>query len=232
MLGKVAYAAGGLAGAGASLVAGSEPWQLLNNVSALVGLALFTLGLAYVIQVVNGVARERTVASQIAALGDNAVDAVAAAATASGLGTFPIQLASIASELSRVAHDHLTLPLLQFFHSPRATSSIAVNLARFDDILSVLEHGGVGQHQSVVRSGRDAVDSFLHTIDVRGGTSAVPPAPTLDALRDAVSYTPGDTVFAERLTELSGRRARLHAFVVQEGWQWRDVSDQASDGPR
>lgn len=47
----LAYVTVGLAGAGAGFVAGGPLWQLLNNISALVGLALFTFVLTYLFQV-------------------------------------------------------------------------------------------------------------------------------------------------------------------------------------
>lgn len=175
-LGKVSFAAGSLAGAGSSLVAGSPAWELVNNVGAIVGLALVTLSLTYVLQVVTAVTDARTVASDIAALGSTPDDAVASALPSVGLGTFPLQLSSIAEGLSATAQAHLAFPMLQFFHSQEPASSVAVNLARFDEIVTLLDHAVPEDHVPAVRAGRSAVDRFLATLDLPANPSRPPPS--------------------------------------------------------
>lgn len=223
-LGRVAFAAGGLAGAGASLVAGSPPWELVNNLSAIIGLALVTLSLTYLLQVVNAVTSERTVASQIAGLGPAPVEAVAHASTAPGLGTLPLQLSSIAESLSSAAQAHLAYPMLQFFHSQDLNSSVAVNLARFDDIITILDYGMPDDHTPTVRAGRSAVDRFLSTLQLPSEPAQPPPPPSLTALRRRCPDVVDDPGFAAAIAPLDTRRSKLHTYVREEGWEWRDVA--------
>lgn len=226
-LGRVAYAAGGLAGAGASLVAGSEAWELVNNVAAMVGLGLVTLALTYLFRLVTSVAFERTTSSQIAALGESPSDAVAAALATPDLGTFPLQVVTIAGRISQIAQDHLTLPMLQFFHSSDPDTSISLNVARYDEIISLLEHAVPADLEPTIRAGRSAVEDFERTLDLDDSDVEPPPPPPLDRLRAVRDDLPDDAGFAEDLEPAADRRRRLRAFVEQEAWSWDDVSATA-----
>lgn len=223
-MGRLAYAAGGLAGAGASLVAGTTRWELVNNASAILGLAMATLSITYVLRIVNAVSSERSMASQVAGLGTAPGEVVADACRSTGMGTLRLQLALISSSLTQVAQDHLTLPMLQFFHSSTRSSSVALNVARYDDILSVLEHALPEQHRPTVQSGRAAVDAFLDTIEVPHTSSSSPPPPTLAPLRAVRDDVVDDATFGERIDGEAARRAHLLAYVESEGWGWRDVA--------
>lgn len=139
VLGRIAFAAGGLAGAGAGLLAGTEVWQLANNVAAIVGLAVVTLGLTYLFQVVTHVTTDRAMASRIAGRGRSPSEAVATALRRDDLRTFPSQLTDIADRLSLAAQGHLALPLLRFFHTGDRDTSVALNLARYEEMLTLLE---------------------------------------------------------------------------------------------
>lgn len=223
-LGRIAFAAGGLAGAGASLVAGTATWELVNNLAAIVGLALVTLGLTYIFQVVTSVKNERATASNVTALGPSPSEAVAAALAAPGLGTLPLQLAAIAERISDAAQGHLTLPMIQLFHGEEADSNVGLNLARFDEIVTLLAHAVPEDHTPTVWAGRQAVDGFLSTQDlVRRDVGEVPPLPSLAPLRAVRDDVVDDATFAARCEQEAERRARLHTFVRSELWTWDDV---------
>lgn len=190
----------------------------MNNVGAIVGLALATLSLTYVLQVVTAVTDERTVASDIAALGSTPDDAVASALRSVGFRTFPLQLSSIAEGLSATAQAHLAFPMLQFFHSQEPASSVAVNLARFDEIVTLLDHAVPEDHVPTVRAGRSAVDRFLATLDLPASPCQPPPVPSLTTLRDVRGDIVDDEAFAAAVADLAPRRSALQSLVRAGGW--------------
>lgn len=161
-LGRLAYATGGLAGAGASLVAGSAGWQLVNNVAALVGLTVAALAVTFVLQVVTTVTQERAMAGGVAALGTTPADAVTAGLR-SDVETFRSELTAIASQVSLSAESHLAFPMIEYFHSADAATAVPIAVARYDEILALLDQRAPDEHETTVRVGRAAVDRFLHT---------------------------------------------------------------------
>ena len=197
-------------------------WQWLNNVSALVGLAVFTFVLTYLFQVVTAVTQQRAVATTIDGLGDNPVDAVATALREDGLGQLPSQLTSLTSAVNEISRRRVALPLLQFFHQSERAQSIALNVVVLDEIVTILQTLRPGAHGTVVRPARQAVDEYVATTGLVADAPA-PPAPDLSPLADAGDET-FDLAAASSNIEQLGRRATLHAVIRQEAWEWdRDV---------
>lgn len=124
-LGRLAYAAGGLAGAGASLVAGSAGWQLVNNASAIIGLTVAALAVTFVLQVVTSVTGGRAMAADVSALGTTPAEAVAAGLR-SDVEAFRSQLTAISSQVSLAAESHLAFPMIGYFHSADAETSVPI----------------------------------------------------------------------------------------------------------
>lgn len=228
-LGRFAYAAGGLAGAGASLLAGGAGWQLVNNISALVGLTVAALAVTFVLQVVSSVTGERAMAANVAALGTTPADAVATGLRADA-DTFRNQLTSIANQLSFAAESHLAFPMLEFFHSTDPVTSVAVAVARYDEMVLLMHHAAPDENETTVRVGRAAVDRFLKTSKSSraAGASAIeaPPLPALAALTEVADVTD----LENRLSSESERRSRLLALVQHAGWTWQDVEGARMDG--
>lgn len=220
-MGRFAYAAGGLAGAGASLLAGGAGWQLVNNASALVGLTVAALAVTFVLQVVSSVTGERAMAAEVAGLGTTPADAVAAGVR-SDPGTLRNQMTSIASQVSFAAESHLAFPMLEFFHSTDADTSVVVAVARYNEMLLLLQHIAPGQNETTVRIGRSAVDRFVETSGAKPhSTAEVPPLPALGPLMDVADVSGPD--LRQRFASESERRSRLHALVQHAGWTWQDV---------
>lgn len=194
-LGRLAYAAGGLAGAGAGLVAGTATWQLVNNASALAGLALVTLSLTYLMQVVSAMVNERSVMSQVAALAPHPDEALQQAMGPPGGGTLPLQLVLIGQGISEAAQRHLAFPMLQYFHGSSRATAAPANLARYHAVLAGLEQRTGAEHRPTIIAGRAAVEDFLGTLRLQ------------DVPKDA------------------DRREKVSAFLEQEGWTWDDVAD-------
>lgn len=224
-IGRMAYAVGSLAGAGATLVAGTETWELVNNLAAIVGLVLMTLGLTYLFQVITSVKDERSMATRMTALGSSPSEAVAAALPAPDLGTLPSQLTSIASNLSDAAQGHLALPMLELFHTRDRGNAVPVGLATYDDILTLLEHALPEVHAPVVRTGRRAVADFLSTLTLVEDADTVPPLPSLAPLRAVSDDVVDDDTFAQRCRGDEDRRRRLLSYLQAERWSWDDVVD-------
>lgn len=219
-LGRLAYAAGGLAGAGASLLAGGAGWQLVNNVSALVGLTVAALAVTFVLQVVTSVTGQRAMASRLRGLGPTPADAVETGLR-SDIDAFRSTLGSVGSELSLAAESHLAFPMLGYFHSGNPSTSVPLAIARYDEMLTLLQHAEPGGHEITVRSGRAAVDRFMATSEFHDAAPEPPPVPRLDRLAAASDLDQDE--LERRVASDHVRRARMRTLVEQAGWTWDDI---------
>lgn len=219
----VAYAVGGLAGAGAGFTASSGFWELVNNVSALAGLAFFTLVITFVVRVVTADARGRSAASQIAGLGSDPVEVVDRALREGNPVSVDHQVVTLSGSIAQVAQDHLTLPVLRYLQPVSAESSTQRSVVFFDEVLTLLDSALPEQRPLLVASGRSAVDDYLSTLRLSRDGIGSPPTPDLDRLRDGPGSVVSQQEFDRRLDRLTARRSELGALLRRAGWSWEDV---------
>ena len=50
----------------------------------------------------------------------------------------------------------------------------------------------------------------------------------MDRLREAGLLDLSDDEVADRFERIAGRRARLHAYVCHDGWEWEDAMQAGS----
>lgn len=219
VLGKIAYAAGAMAGAGAGLVAASDGWQLANNIAALCGLALFTLAISYLVQLIPAATQRRATAVQIHGLGDEPVGIVAAGAGRPALGATGEQIASMAAELALSSRQHLALPVLHYLHVGERSAAFELGVAKLDEALTIILHALEEDHETVVRPTRRAIDEYLRTASLSAGGVEPPPPPDLTRLAEG-GVALDEKRFAARLEEIADRRAALRDLIEANGWRW------------
>lgn len=218
----VAYAAGGLAGAGAGFTASRGFWELVNNLSALTGLALFTLAVTFVLRVVTADAQARAAAWTISGLGSDPHDIVSKALHESGGDTLSQQIVSASGQLAQTGQQHLALPILRDLEPADPRASMVRSAVLFDEVLTLIERGLRDQRPLLVASGRSAVTEFMRGLKIGGGD----PAPAL-ALMPLTGDHADDLVaeddFQRAVEELADRRSCLSGLLNYGHWRWGDI---------
>lgn len=206
----------------------AEPlWTALEIVLGVMGVAFVTLSLAWVLPVVSGVATRREVAAKMAAMGTNAQDVLLTAWDGTSFGNLDLHLQALTTDLAALAQRQLAYPAIHYYHSHDWHTSLGPRLAVFDDALSLLAL--VGDTPGVPRSStvslRRVITDYLDAIGrtfLRDDV-APPPPPAVDGLREVGLLECDDAELARRFDRISARRARLHAYVCHDGWEWEDA---------
>lgn len=233
----VAYAMGGLAGAGAGYTASTGLWEFINNFSALTGLALFTLGVTFLLRVVSADANGRAAASGVGGLGKTPYDIVDRALTESDLSTLTMQVMSLSSSISQVGQDHLTLPILRYLNPADPEASIKRSVVVFDEVLTLLEVSVADTSPLLIAIGRSAVDDFMRTLPLPPSHDTPPPELAVRAVQHDMEVFVTDDVLPEqlrdledrrlsmgsRLRDLEERRLALGSLLRHGGWTWDDI---------
>lgn len=235
-LSVVAYAMGGLAGAGAGYTASTGPWEFINNLSALTGLALFTLGVTFLLRVVTADARGRAAASGVGGLGKTPYEIVDRALTESDLSTLRLQVVSLSSSISQVGQDHLTLPVLRYLNPVAHDVSIKRSVVLFDEVLTLLEVGVADTSPLLIAIGRSAVDDFMRTLPLPPGQEPPPELNALPLTHRNQGFVADDArpehlrdledrrlSTGSRLRDLEDRRLALGSLLAHGGWTWEDI---------
>lgn len=221
---RAGYAMGALAGAGASYVAGNGWWVLLNNAGAVLGLAVVTLTLTYLFQVVSATSHNRALALQILGIADRPAALARLGLGQPQLGVLGSHLLNLSADVALLARYHLVLPVLDYLHFGKRTASVEVALAVLDDALTIVETAAPRECCGVCRPVRQAIDEYLETAPLAAGDVEPPPLPDLAGLAGTHLDLPDLQRLRDAFARQAGRRSQLRALVERNGWQWqRDV---------
>lgn len=216
-------------GAG-DLVAVSPWWRVLSVVSTMTGLFLLTLALSYFVSVLSAVTERRSLAAQLVALGGTPQEMLLRAWDGEQISSsLSSTLTGMGSQLSKLAEQHLTYHVLHHFHARDHRRAALVGIARFDEAITLLEHGVSPEHRldpfatRQVRAHIDRLAEVVAAVHAIGEDVETPPVPDRTPLALAGIPLCADDEFDEALQRLAPRRRLLHALVLGEGWSWAEV---------
>ncbi|PCR90980.1 potassium channel family protein [Natrinema ejinorense] len=207
-----------------------DVWEIASSFTTATGMAFVTLGVSYILTVLGAVSDKRSFASTVTGLGERSESIVRTGWTGEDFQGLDLALESLATELSLLAEQHKSYPILHYYHSEQADRASAVAVPIFDEALMLLRYGVPDEHSpdpAVVESGRSSAQSYLETLDTAfiEPAPSVPRAPDLERLRDDDIPAVSDDAFAEALTDLTDRRRRLLAVVEADAWEWPPVEE-------
>lgn len=203
-------------------------WQLATSVAAGSGFLLFGLALAYVVPVISAATQKRQLAVYITSLGRNPDDIILRAWNGQDTSALAPHLQSLTGLLALLGENHLTYPILHYFHGAHRIRAAAASVAALDEALTILECGlqqGCSLDLPSLGAAREAITSYLDTLKpaLILPARAAPPPPSLENLRGMGVPVVGDDLFARALALLSERRQLLLSMVINEGWDWTAV---------
>lgn len=207
-----------------------EPWRFLTAVAALNGLFVITLSITYLIPVLSAAVEKRRLAAMIAALGRTPAEILATGWDGQTFVSLEQPLTSAARDIELHAQRHLAYPVLHHFHSPVRHTALSLRIAALDDALTVMSGAAAQETRmstAVTRSVRSAISDLMEHVQTsssapRGGRMGAPEL-SADALPpDCPRSSEGE--WRNCKAEAAERRTIAHAFIVQGGWTWKDIS--------
>jgi hypothetical protein len=204
-------------------VPGDGAWQLATVAATGSGLVLVTLGITYLVPVASAVAERRSLAGYVSSLGADGPAILVEAWDGEDFGALSDHLVSLAPLLHTARQQHLTYPVLHYFHSVERRDAPGPAAVALSDALILLRHGVAPEATpagATVRALDDAVARFLETVrsaHLPEGFDPLPP-PSLQPLREAGIPTVDDDRFAAAVGSTERRRSLLAALLADDGW--------------
>ena len=208
-------------------VPGDGTWQLATVVATGSGLVLVTLSITYLVPVASAVVQRRQLSAQIFSLGESGTDIVARAWNGSDFGQLSQNLSILLAPLHSLRLQHLTYPVLHYFHSQSRHDAAAVNLTHLDHALGLLRHGvdtGVRPDTQTLDALSAALGEFLITMDGVHITAADRPVPAADLsalARAGIQVDEG--AYDHHVQDSDHRRRLLAAYLLDDGWELSDI---------
>jgi hypothetical protein len=199
--------------------------RFLSVVASGTGLFTVTLEVTYLLSLTQAASHERATARQAYALGHDVPTIVAQAyRDRSFVGLEPL-LFRLASDLSRLAEQHRTFPVLHDVLPRERSLALGPSLLALSDALDAMHHAVGDRHRVGVLAYRqvtEAIDGLLARLPARDELPEPPPRADVARLLVSVGCTPDGDVPDH--AELDERRAGLYALAIEEGW--REVAEE------
>ena len=210
-------------------------WQLATGLAAGSGLIFITIAVTFLISVLNAVANKRSLAMRVSGMGGTPERVLVHGWEGDGFHALAHELQNLSSQLNVLVEQHMSHPVLHFFHSRDASRASVPALAVLDDTLSLLAFGVAPDLRPppvVLLAARSSVSSYLGTVGsaMAEPSDEVPPCPQLRLLREAgIATVPDGEYLAHMEAEPMLARRRLMAGLVQaDEWEWDTLASQTA----
>ena len=208
-------------------VPGAGIWQLATVLATGTGLVLVTLSITYLVPVASAVVQRRQLAAQIAGLGGTAHDIVLRGWNGTDFGSLGQNLSMLSSSLHTVRLQHLTYPVLHFFHSQSRHDAAAVHLTNLDQAIGLLRYGvsdTVSPDAQTLAAIQNGIDEFLATMEgihITDDAHSIAPA-SLEPLDQAGIPTDPST-YRAHVDDTERQRRLLASYLHDDGWTKHDL---------
>ena len=203
-------------------------WQFLSAVVAFGGMAMVTLAVTYILQVLSAVTVKRSFASQVTSIGKCLEDFVVAQWTGKGFGDIELQLSSLSTTLSSLSEKHMAYPILHYYHAVKSQKANAVALAILDDALLAIKYGVPEEYHpsgTILKSTCSSIQTFLETLSSAyiSPSNDTPPTPDLAYIKKHGVPTVEEEDFRKMFEEKKQRRKIMYGYLQNSAWMWPEV---------
>ncbi|WP_226007939.1 potassium channel family protein [Natrinema salinisoli] len=207
------------------LVPRDGPWQIATTLATASGMLFVTLSVTYVLSVLDAVTQKRSFASSVSGLGTRSDEILRTSWNGDEFDGLELSLNALTSQLNTLTANHKAYPVLHYFHTAQSDRAPVTSVALLDDTLTLLRFGvpeRTRPSDTIVKNARASVNSYLGTLHEAFIQPAdrSPPAPDIEALRDADVPTVADAEFEASVADLHDRRRLLLALVESDVRQW------------
>lgn len=200
-------------------------WQIATVLVTGSGMLFITLGVTYILSVLEAVTQKRSFATGISGLGMQGDEFVRNAWDGQDFQGLDILLNTYITQLNALTTNHKAYPVLHYFHSEQPEQAPVTSIAVLHDALIILEFGIPAQERpsdAIIENARSSVESYLEALHGTFIEPAhhTPPPPALDVIRDAEIPTNSDDEFIAALGNLEKRRRTMLGLVESDARQW------------
>jgi len=214
----------------------APPWDIATSIASISGFALISLTITYLLPVVSAATHKRQLALYISSLGGTPDEILIRAWNGKDFGQLGQHLINLTSQITLLGEQHLTYPILHYFHSVERSRSFVLSLVALDEAITLLNYGvrpSVHPDPASLGPIRRANAAFLKNLSSAyiKPAKGSPPLPSLDRLRADGIPTVSTEEFEDALQRLQRRRKLLLALLQEDGWPW-DATTSMQGGDR
>lgn len=202
-----------------------DVWQIASILATASGLVFITLGITYILSVLDAVSQKRSFANNVSGLGTESEEILLTSWDGDEFRGLDLPLNTLTTQLNTLTINHKAYPILHYFYTQESDQAPTTSIAVLDEALTLLRFGVPERDRPdriLVKSARTSVRDYLgllHRTHIERADHA-PPSPDLDTLREGGVPTVSDDEFDSSLDELRERRRTLLGLINSDERQW------------
>lgn len=200
-------------------------WQITVAVFSFTGFIFITTAMTYVMNLTSAVIHKRKLSMFISSLGESPEEIVANNYTGSGFERLKQVASNLQQMINEHSQNHYAHPGVHYFYSLTRAESLSLNLANFDEALSLIQTHVKKDTRTEqdLRPLRDTIDKFLNTIQhhfIKASESEIKNNPNIQYLQ--MKGVPLESQPDEQ-PDSRERRILLAGLLQSSGWSWNNI---------
>ncbi|SHG50717.1 Ion channel [Salegentibacter echinorum] len=205
---------------------GTDGWKMVSNIMGLNTTIFISLGISYLLPVLQAVIDKRTLAIHINKMGTTPDEMIKNGYNGTNFEPLYRRFSNLETLLLKHGERHLAYPILHYFHSNNKKHSLSLSLAVLDEAMTIQEIYKIDEsekayHWEVLRG---ALNNFYYRLDDKFIISAETPPP-FDYKTKLPEEFSKDHIGKQDidLEKFQNRRCKLLGYIHKNGWTWEDV---------
>ncbi|RKS53770.1 hypothetical protein BC962_2025 [Gillisia mitskevichiae] len=206
---------------------GNGWWMIYTGFISYTGVVFISLGISFLIPVVDAITLKRQISLRIHQLGKTPSEIIKRYEENNFKELLQV-LNELEPSLLKLAQQHLAYPVIHYFHSENLHESLSVKLVTLDETMSILLYSVDKENLSDIHAlerAYGATTYYLSTLAsafIKPGDDE-PKRPNTSNLKNVSKETSQRGTGHEE--DLSKRRKLLLAYIQNDGWEWEDVEE-------
>ncbi len=210
------------------LKSGSDVWRIVANMMGMGSLFFISLGISYLIPVLQAVIAQRTLATYIYQLGHTPEAIILNGWNGKDFSVLYQRFSTLETMILKLSEQHLAYPILSYFHAEKRDYAVPLSLVKLDEALTIREIYKLGEEGDSFywEALRRSLNNYLTKMKGNYIKSADEPPPFQDGRIRAHWDGSGISEHSrqEKLNDLKERRCLLLGLIQKDLWQWVDVT--------
>lgn len=205
---------------------GSDFWKIISNIMGLNTTILISLGISYLLPVLQAVIDKRTLAVYINRLGSTPNEIIKKGFNGENFEVLYQRFTNLENLLLKHGERHLAYPVLHYFHNNKKEHSFSLNLAVLDEAITIQEVFKIDKSNKAYNWEilRGALENFYSRLDNRFINSAESPPPFNYISKLPEEFTRDYIGEPQKaLEKFQNHRCKVLGYVNENGWTWNDV---------
>jgi hypothetical protein len=228
-VGKIYYVGYTLTSLGnGDLKSGSDLWRIISNIMGISSMFFVTLGISYLLPVLQAVIAKRSLAVYISKLGKTPAEIIQNGWNGKDFSALYDRFGTLETMLIQHTERHLAYPVLHYFHSNIQEYSAPLRLVALDEAITIqeiykMDKTDKAYHWKILKG---TLDNYISRLDgtFTGTTDKAPPFPYKNIIEHAHPLSEEEK--GEKLREIQERRRKLLGLINKDGWDWNDLVNE------